>query len=105
MSGEFGQYAQGYFHTQMEYAAEDLEDARSEIAKKWGVFFREFVPVAKAISWNEACDSGEDAPIFETLERMDRLQEALNDIKQTLQPYRDCMRRAVREECEKRGKE
>lgn len=89
MSGEFGSYNEGYFHSQMEYAADDCLGGSYEITKKWGEFLNEFRDVATAISWAEACDTGESHAIIESMKKIELLEQKLRDIKQYLRPFKD----------------
>ncbi len=95
MSREFGSYGNGYFDTQMEYAADDLAGGRDELSRVWAGFFQEFRHVAYAIASSEAHDSGPDYPIFETIQRIDALKESLRRVEQFVQPYRMVAREAV----------
>lgn len=97
MSGEFGQYNSGYFHTQMGYAAEDLASGSDALSREWAVFFKEFVPIAHAISWSEACDSSPAYPITETINRIGRLQEILGQIEKHVRLYKRVADDAVQE--------
>lgn len=81
MSREFGSHQSGYFHTQMDQAASDCLDGRDELTKLWGKFLFEFKDVAWAIASSEACDSGPEYPIEMTSERLPRLQDELDRIK------------------------
>jgi hypothetical protein len=102
MSREFGSYTNGYFHDQMKYAAEDLGGSGDPLSRLWGKFFDEFYHVAYAISSSEACDSGRDRPILETIERIDRLKKVLWEIEQYVRPYKDVAETAVRRALEKK---
>lgn len=42
MSREFGSYVNGYFHSQMEQAAEDCKNGDYPLTKVWGNFLKEF---------------------------------------------------------------
>lgn len=96
MSGEFGSYNSGYFHDQMQYAAADLAGGRDALSREWARFFEEFAPIARAISWSEACDSGPYYPITETIARIPRLKELLRGIEQHVQVYKEVADEAVR---------
>lgn len=96
MSREFGSYSSGYFHTQMDQGATDCLEGRDPLTKLWGQFLREFAPVAYAIASSEACDSGPDFTIIETLQRMPSMKARLDDIVSFTEPYRRCMEQAVR---------
>ena len=98
MSGEFGEYGGGgYFHSKIEQCAEDCDGGSAEITRLWGAFLKEFVPVAKSISWCEASDSGEDDPIWTSLDQMSRLKEHLSKIEAYLRPFKDVAEQAVRD--------
>jgi hypothetical protein len=101
MSREFGSYSSGYFDTQMEYAAEDCQRGRDALTRQWGVFLEAFKPVAVAIASSEACDSGPDYPIMETISAMPALRAALDEIERHVSVYRDVAQAAVREHLEK----
>lgn len=100
MSGEFGTYGGGYFHSRIADDALDLSGGRCEITRKWGRFFKEFAPVARAISWCEACDSDESYPISETLHQMRKMREALDEIEAYLDPFKRVADDAVRKALE-----
>ena len=96
MSREFGSYHAGYFHDQMQTAAEDLSGSGDPLSKLWGKFFEEFYPVAYAISSSEACDSGRDRPILETIQRINSLKNILWEIEMYVKTYKDVADAAVR---------
>lgn len=97
MSGEFGSYCNGYFHTQMEQGADDCLERRNEITRLWGAFLKEFAVVARSISWCEACDSGPDDPIRATIQQKQALQKKLNDVFDYVRTFEDVANAAVRE--------
>jgi hypothetical protein len=97
MSGEFGSYNNGYFHTQMETAAYDCTNGRDQLTKLWGKFLHAFVPVAEGISYSEAYDSGPDDPIVVNIRQLKALRAALDEIEDYLRPYERVMQQAVRE--------
>lgn len=101
MSREFGSYMSGYFHHQMQYAAEDCASGKDELTRLWGKFFEEFYHVAYQIANSEACDSGPDAPIIETIQRLPALKKHLDDIEKYTRTYKDCMEEAVRQALKK----
>jgi hypothetical protein len=101
MSGEFGGYRGGYFHNQIEYAAEDLADGRDDLTHEWAKFFEAFYPIAKAISWSEACDSGPAYPITETINRIGALKVILNDIEARVKVYKEVADDAIRNHVKK----
>ncbi len=88
MSREFGSYESGYFHYQMELAADDCLGGGDELTRLWGAFFKEFKEIAYAISSSEAGDSSPAYPIFENIKRMDALEKNLSAIKSYLDVYR-----------------
>lgn len=102
MSGEFGSYYQGYFHDQMQRAAEDCADGDCEITRLWGRVLAAFGPVAYDIANAEAGDSGEYAPIITSIKQMDAIKAALWEVKNYLYPFEQVMWRAVLDETEKR---
>lgn len=97
MSREFGSYVSGYFHYQMQVAAEDCLGGSDELTRLWGAFFTAFDPVAYAIASSEAGDGGRDDSIMENIRQQDALKKALRDIEKYLEPYESIMRRAIRE--------
>jgi hypothetical protein len=97
MSREFGSDMSGYFHTQIQFAADDCESGNDELTRLWGEWFREFYHIAYAIASSEACDSGPDFPIYETIQAMPKLKKIMKCIENYTMPYQDVMRRAVRE--------
>ncbi len=96
MSREFGDTIGGFFHNKIGYAADDCQTGRDKLTQLWGEFLREFEEVAYAISTSEACDSGPDYPIFETLERLPALERKLANVKSYVEPYRRVAEEAVR---------
>lgn len=96
MSREFGSYMQGYFHQQIDWAAEDCKGGRDPLTKLWGEFLTEFSTIAYQIANSEACDSGPDAPIIATIENIGVLKRRLEEIEKYVQPYRRCMEQALR---------
>lgn len=100
MSREFGSYHAGYFHYQMETAADDCLSGHDELTRLWGAFLREFAHVAYAIASSEANDSGPDYPIFETMERLPELKRRLAAIEAYTAPYRAVAEAAVRRHIE-----
>lgn len=97
MSGEFGSYGGGYFHTQIEQAADDcLSSGNEQITREWGKVLQAFYPVAHAISWCEARDSGVDAPIMATIEHLPDIQKAIDDVKRYVRPFQDIADAALR---------
>lgn len=97
MSREFGSYSAGYFHTQIEYAYEDLRSGKDEISREWSKFFHEFQDVAYAIASSEAHDSGPDFPISTTIKKLPSLVAALKDVERFVQPYKAVADAAVRD--------
>lgn len=87
----------GYLHQQIEYAADDCLSGRDEITKKWGKFLKTFSKIAYAIASSEACDSGSDYPITETIKLKRQLENDLQEVFKYVQPFEDCMQEAVRE--------
>lgn len=100
MSREFGSYMNGYFHSQMEYAAEDCAAGDDELTRLWGGWFRAFYNVSYAIASSEAGDSGPDHSIYETIQAMPVLKRATADIESYLEPYQRVMNLAVRDKLE-----
>ena len=96
MSREFGSYSSGYFHSQMQTAADDCKAGRDPLTQLWGEFLDEFAAVAYDIASSEACDSGPDAPIIETIQRMPSLKRKLNAIEMFVEPYKRVADEAVR---------
>jgi len=97
MSREFGSYMSGYFHSQIDYAAEDLAEGRSELTRLWGKWFREFYPVAYAIANFEAADSGLYDPIMATIKALPALKKAMVAIEEYIEPFDDVIEMAIRE--------
>lgn len=104
MSREFGSYQTGYFHTQIETAANDALAGRAKITRLWGKFLEEFKHVAYSIATSEANNSAEDDPIMESIKRMPALQNRLVAIMAYLEPFERVAEEAVREQCAKAGK-
>lgn len=101
MSGEFGSYSSGYFYTQMEIAAEDCKSGSDQLTRLWGDFFEAFYPVAKAISWSEAGDTGAYRPILVNIEKQNALRNALANIEKYLSTFEDVIEAAIQEETKK----
>lgn len=87
----------GYFHQRIDQCADDALAGQDEITKLWGAFLKEFSHIAYAIASSEACDSGVEYPIMETIERSKALYEKLDAIRSYTRPFQDCMNKAVRE--------
>jgi hypothetical protein len=81
MPGQFGNYQPGWFWVQVEMSVLDLAGGKDALSRKWAEFFHAFAPVAKAISWSEAGDSGPDYPIRETIKQLPELKKRLADIE------------------------
>ncbi len=97
MSREFGSYSAGYLHSQIENAADDLAGGRDAMTRAWAAFFRAFHPVAYAICSSEACDSGEDDSILETIKQLPELQAALDKVRAHVRPFEMVAQEAVRQ--------
>ncbi len=97
MSREFGSDASGYFHQQMQNAADDCLDGRDKLTKLWGAFFKEFYDVAYAISTSEAGDSGPDFPILETIKKLPALKDKFNQIENYCSVFDDVAQKAIRD--------
>lgn len=95
MSGEFGTCGSGYFHTQIDNAADDLASGSEAMTRAWAPFFDAFRPVAKAICWVEASDSSPAHSIEETIARLPALKAALAQVEAFVEPYKVIARRAV----------
>lgn len=104
MSREFGSYASGYLHAQIEYAADDLAGGRDATTRVWADVMKAFHPVAYAICSSEACDSGEYDSIMRSIEQVPHIEAALAKVKAHLEPYRRVMEEAVRIENGKKPK-
>jgi hypothetical protein len=104
MSREFGSYTSGYFHEKIESCASDAKCGRDFLTRLWGRLLGELYHVAYAVSTSEACDSGPDYPIMESILRMPELKKSLDEIDQYLEPYRRVAENAVREAAKKEGK-
>ena len=96
MSGEFGSYTSGYFWQQIEQAAEDCKGGGDEMTRLWGAFLVEFAPIAQAIAWSEAGDSGEHGSILETIQRMPHLKQRLAAIENYVAVFRRVADEAIR---------
>ena|ERR1019366_2997536 len=104
MSREFGSYESGYFHTQIETAAQDCLNGKDPLTKLYGEFLKEFSEIAYQISNSEAFDSGPEYPILATIERIGLLKSRLNDIEYFIEPYKRIAENAVRELASKEKK-
>jgi hypothetical protein len=96
MSREFGSYCNGYFHEQIRLGAEDCLAGRDDLTRLWGAFLNEFNDIAYAIASSEACDSGPEATVIATIEKMKALKAALSKIEDFTEPHRRCMEHALR---------
>lgn len=96
MSREFGSYNGGYFHQQIDNCANDALAGRDELTRLWGQFLAEFSPIAYSIASSEACDSGEDDTIIETIARLSALQKRLYDVEKYVESYKRVAEEAVR---------
>ena len=101
MSREFGSYSAGYFHYQMETAAEDCKSGNDELTRLWGEFFEEFKHIAYAIASSEAGDSGADFPIYETMRNLPSIKDKIAKIEEYIQPFEAVAKRAIRDKIEK----
>lgn len=97
MSGEFGSCLSGYFELQIDVAADDCLEGDDELTRLWGGFFKELIPVARAIAYSEAGDSGREYPIMENLRQMKNLKDKLSAIEAYLEPFRRVADDAVRD--------
>jgi hypothetical protein len=95
MSREFGSHNAGYFHQQIESAAEDCLKGKDDLTKLWGEFLKEFSHVAYAISTSEACDSGPDYPIIETIRRWEGLAQRFHRVAEYIHPFHKVMEEAI----------
>lgn len=96
MSREFGSYRSGYFHDQIKTCAEDAMAGRCEITRRWGAFLNALYPIAYSISSAEECDSDEYDPVMRSIEHIDSIRTALEDIQTYLRPFKDVADGAVR---------
>jgi hypothetical protein len=97
VSGEFGDYQGGYFHTKIENAAADLTGGSGALTRLWAPVLEAFTPVARAISWHEASDSDESYPIEATIEHMDAIKAALKRVEDHVAVYRRVRDNAIRD--------
>lgn len=104
MSREFGSYSGGYFHTQMQYAADDCLSGKDEITRLWGKFFDEFKEIAYAIASSEASDSSADYPIFETIKRIDTIKKRIEEIENYCYVFDQVAKKAVQNYIEENKK-
>lgn len=99
MSREFGDCIGGFFHDKIRNAADDCKTGRDHLTKLWGEFLHEFESVAYQISNSEACDSGPDSPISETIRKIPVLKEKLFAVESFVSPFKrvadDAVRRAL----------
>lgn len=98
MSREFGSYTAGYFHQQIETAANDCLAGRDQLTKLWGEFLREFQPIAYAISSSEECDSGPEYPIMETMQHLPAMIKRMDNIEQFMNTYKRVAEEAVKKQ-------
>lgn len=103
MSGEFGEYhIGGYFHDKIISCAEDCCDiSNKKITRLWGKILKNFEPIAHAIAWCEAGDTGQDNPIMESIYRMKAIKEGIEEIERYLSAFKDVAEKAVRDYKEK----
>lgn len=104
MSGEFGSYEGGYFHSQIDAMAIDLANGREPLTRAWAPFFETFKPVATAISYVEACDSSPARSILATLDHIAKLKAALAQVEAHVEPYSVVARVAVEQALRERAK-
>tara|TARA_R100000951_G_scaffold101420_1_gene92927 strand:+ start:20613 stop:20936 length:324 start_codon:yes stop_codon:yes gene_type:complete len=98
MSREFGNYIGGYFHDKVRNALEDLEqEAGTGFHKEFIPLFESLYEIAYAISSVEACDSSLDRSIRTTIEQLPKLKQTLKDLEDSVYPYQQVARNAVRE--------
>lgn len=97
MSREFGACIDGYFHEQIECAANDCLGGQCKITRLWGGVFYELEDIAYAIASAEACDSGESYPIKQTMKDLDAVYKALDKVKQYIMPFKEVAEEATEE--------
>lgn len=97
MSGEFGSCCSGYLHTQMEYAASDLEEGELRSTRIWAGLFSELHKITEAICWAEASDSSETHSICTAIDRLPIIKQRLAEIEAFYRPYSEIAERAVRD--------
>ena len=83
MSGEFGDESYGgFFHNKIFAALDDLLDANYKSSLAWVPLFEVLAPLAKMISYDEACDS---TPVpAKHLEILRQIKEALIQVQDNL---------------------
>ena len=102
MSREFGSYVSGYFHDQIEVAADDCLSGSDELTRLWGDFLKEFSYIAYYISTSEAHDGEPHLPILATIEKMDILEKKLSGINSFIDPYKKVAEKAVHDAIKKK---
>jgi hypothetical protein len=85
VSREFGSYEPGYFHYQIDLAAQDCRGGHDEMTRLWGEFLAVFRDVSYAIASSEAGDSSESFTVKETIKAMPKMREALDQIEKCAQ--------------------
>jgi len=96
MSGEFGSYENGYFHTQIRIGAQDCKEGECELTRLFGDFLKSFHPIARAISWSEAGDSAESSLIIRCVEDFPELEKRMDSIKKYLRVYAEIRDEALK---------
>lgn len=100
MSGEFGEDGCGFFHDKVRRAAEDCEGNPHELTRLYGDLLRTMEPVARGISWYQACDSGPDRPLIDLIEALPEMERAFKALRDHAEPYRSVAEDAVRKAVE-----
>lgn len=97
MSGEFCGAGNGYFHWYVKDAADEHKGGTYEITRLVGGLLEHLAPVLRAAAYAEACDTGSDYLIEETIQHVEPMRLALLALDGYVSPFRSLMERAARE--------
>lgn len=96
MSGEFGSYTNGYLHSQMECAADDLASGSQKTTRAWADLVVEIAKVSRAICWSEAGDSSESEAILKSIERLPAIRRCVDNLDSHFDTYKRVAEDAIK---------
>lgn len=97
MSGEFCGTGSGYFHWYIEAAAAKHKGGNYEITRLLGELLEHLDPVLRAAAYAEACDTGLETLVEETIPHVEPMRRALLALDGYVAPFRSLMQMAARE--------
>ncbi len=97
MSREFGDSGYCFFHEHIRLAAQDASSGEGQVTKLLAPLLDVLYPVAYAVSSEEACDAGSEAPIIALWRALPELEKNLRALKAFIEPYDRLAQAAVRD--------